>query len=162
MTARDDIAAHFTSDALADELLDAYRSEILREEMRNLRRIEREDTPEGALGTRTGLLRAALILDERAELIGEKATAAAATATPTPFLEDARLRTLHDAMRAQPGEWRTSHARRALRDAGFKGLGRNTASQFLRALVEKGLATAHGPEDGRFYTLSTTGKDGRA
>ncbi|MGW4388239.1 hypothetical protein [Streptomyces sp. NPDC004685] len=82
MNARDHIAAHFTSDALANELLDAYRVEILREEMRNLRRIEREDTPQGALGTRTGLLRAALILDERAELVREKATAPATTATP--------------------------------------------------------------------------------
>lgn len=31
MTARDDIAAHFTSDTLADSLLDAYRAEVLRE-----------------------------------------------------------------------------------------------------------------------------------
>lgn len=31
MTARDDIAAHFTSDALSDELLDAYRAEVLAE-----------------------------------------------------------------------------------------------------------------------------------
>ncbi|MFE5996731.1 hypothetical protein ACFQ6C_07535 [Streptomyces sp. NPDC056454] len=58
-------------ESLADAVLTAatplLRAEILRDEMKNLRRIEREDTPEGALGTRTGLLRAALILDERAE-----------------------------------------------------------------------------------------------
>lgn len=71
MSARENIAAHFTSDTLADQLLNAYRAEVLREEMKNLRRIEREDTPEGALGTRTGLLRAALILDERAEAATE-------------------------------------------------------------------------------------------
>jgi len=45
----------------------ATRAEVLREEARNLRKVEREDTPQGALGTRTGLLRAALILDERAD-----------------------------------------------------------------------------------------------
>lgn len=63
------------------------RARILREEMRNLRRIEREDTPDGALGTRTGLLRAALILDERAELAEEKNTAPAATSTPATDTE---------------------------------------------------------------------------
>ncbi|AZM51827.1 hypothetical protein DMA15_03850 [Streptomyces sp. WAC 01529] len=31
MSARDELAAHFTSDALADQLLDAYRAEVLRE-----------------------------------------------------------------------------------------------------------------------------------
>lgn len=31
MNARDEIAAHFTSDTLADQLLDAYRAEVLRE-----------------------------------------------------------------------------------------------------------------------------------
>ncbi|MGW6747591.1 hypothetical protein [Streptomyces sp. NPDC055006] len=162
MNARDNIAAHFTSDALADELLDAYRSEILREEMRHLRRIEREDTPEGALGTRTGLLRAALILDERAELIGEKATAAAATTTPHVFIENARVRALHEAMLANPGEWRVGAARHVLLAAGFTGLGRNSASQYLKALVALGLATAHGPDDARFYTLSTPRRNGRS
>ncbi|WP_432182086.1 hypothetical protein [Streptomyces sp. NBC_00063] len=157
MTARDDIAAHFTSGALADELLDAYRAEILREEMRNLRRIERENTPEGALGTRTGLLKAALILDERAELIEEKATAAAATATPHVFIENPRVRALHEAMLANPGEWRVGTARHVLLAAGFTGLGRNSASHFLKALVSLGLATAHGPGDARYYTLSTKG-----
>ncbi|MFD3646347.1 hypothetical protein ACFWUT_23485 [Streptomyces cyaneofuscatus] len=49
------------------DYLARHRALVLREEMRNLRRIEREDTPERAIGTRTGLLRAALILDERAE-----------------------------------------------------------------------------------------------
>lgn len=56
------------------------RAKILREEMRNLRRIEREDTPQGALGTRTGLLRAALILDERAEDAEDAQRAAAVDA----------------------------------------------------------------------------------
>lgn len=74
----------------AEQLVDAYRVEVLREEMKNLRRIEREDTPEGAIGTRTGLLRAALILDERAEAVEEKATAGAAPATPD-FLQVGRL-----------------------------------------------------------------------
>ncbi|MCX4827132.1 hypothetical protein OG746_26940 [Streptomyces sp. NBC_01016] len=92
----------------------------------------------------------------------EKASATAPTATPHVFIEDDRLRALHDAMTAKRGEWRTGDVRRVLRDAGFKGLGRNTASQFLRALVDRGLASAHGPDDGRFYTLSTTGKDGRS
>lgn len=83
MNARERLAAMIRTDrgsmtvwdpTQAREALDAYRAEILREEMRNLRRVEREETPEGALGTRTGLLRAALILDERAEQAGEKAT----------------------------------------------------------------------------------------
>ncbi|MFJ9128883.1 hypothetical protein ACIRJS_32755 [Streptomyces sp. NPDC102340] len=103
-----------------------------------------------------------LLAQYDAERDEEKATArGAATATPHVFIEDDRLRALHDAMTAKRGEWRTGDARRALRDAGFKGLGRNTASQFLRALVDRGLASAHGPDDGRFYTLSTSGKDVR-
>lgn len=65
-------------------------------------------------------------------------------------------------MIANPGEWRVGAARRVLLAAGFTGLGRNSASQYLKALVALGLATAHGPDDARFYTLSTTGKDGRA
>ncbi|UDM00033.1 hypothetical protein [Streptomyces longhuiensis] len=92
----------------------------------------------------------------------EKATVAAATATPPPFIENARVRALHEAMIANPGEWRVGAARRVLLAAGFTGLGRNSASQYLKALVALGLATAHGPDDARFYTLSTTGKDGRA
>lgn len=36
MSARDDIAAHFTSDTLADQLLDAYRAEVLREAADNI------------------------------------------------------------------------------------------------------------------------------
>jgi hypothetical protein len=68
--------------AHAEQLVDAYRIETLRDEASNLRRVEREEVPEGALGTKTGLLKAALILDERADLAGQKATASAPTATP--------------------------------------------------------------------------------
>lgn len=67
--------------SIRDHLLDAYRAAILREEVANLRRVEREETPEGALGTRAGLLRAALILDERADSLGEKSSREA-IATP--------------------------------------------------------------------------------
>ncbi|WP_432164917.1 hypothetical protein [Streptomyces sp. bgisy031] len=88
----------------------------------------------------------------------EKATAAAATATPTPFIENARVRALHEAMLANPGEWRVGAARSVLLAAGFTGLGRNSASHYLKALVALGLATAHGPNDGRYYTLSTPGE----
>lgn len=69
--------------SIRDYLLDAYRAAILREEVANLRRVEREATPEGALGTRAGLLRAALILDERADSLREKSSREA-TATPQP------------------------------------------------------------------------------
>ncbi|MFI1676999.1 hypothetical protein [Streptomyces sp. NPDC020607] len=64
----------------------AAEAEALRKQAAILRRVEREETPEGATGVREGLLRAALILDERADHlddITEKATAApAAKATP--------------------------------------------------------------------------------
>ncbi|MFF3497422.1 hypothetical protein ACFYWS_39525 [Streptomyces sp. NPDC002795] len=98
-------------------------------------------------------------IDEQAAYAarGEKATVPAATATPHVFIEDARLRALHDAMTAKRGEWRSSDALRAVRDSGVRGVSRGYASRLLRALVEKGLATAHGPQDGRFYTLSTKG-----
>ncbi|MFE4717293.1 hypothetical protein ACFRLW_12865 [Streptomyces sp. NPDC056728] len=229
MNARDDIAAHFTSGALADELLDAYRAEILAEfaDPANAQTIYADrpcvcdetphptwcpasvptderiaeirqgsgdpltprelawlsgtasrhelhviaargghwpltDDPAGALLLVSQYLAAAVAVIERAEHVEEKATAAAATATPAPFIEDARLRALHEAMRNRPAQWRSVHAARALRDAGFTGLGRNVAKRFLRALAEQGLATAHGPDDGRYYTVSRTGEDGRA
>lgn len=88
----------------------------------------------------------------------EKASAPAApTATPHVFIEDARIRALHDAMNARPGhQWRTGDVCRVLRDAGHRGIGRTAASRFLRALVNRGLAEAHGPDDGRYYTLTTS------
>ncbi|MGW6481269.1 hypothetical protein ACWGDS_25810 [Streptomyces sp. NPDC055059] len=99
-----------------------------------------------------------LLAQYDAERDEEKATATpAATATPHVFIENAPVRALHDAMKARHGDWRTSDARRVLLAAGFTGLGRNTASSYLRALVSLGLATAHGPSDARFYTLSSKG-----
>ncbi|WP_327671898.1 MULTISPECIES: hypothetical protein [unclassified Streptomyces] len=56
---------HALRDRIAE--LEVDRAEVLRQEATNLRRIEREAIPHGATGTRTGVLKAALILDERAE-----------------------------------------------------------------------------------------------
>ncbi|MFZ3556431.1 MULTISPECIES: hypothetical protein [unclassified Streptomyces] len=156
MSARDDIAAHFTSDTLVDQLLDAYRAEVLRDMAAEVK----------ALGDARGWsIWAAQYMHPDVEFVDtgaldteEKATdTASATATPHVFIEDARLRALHNAMTAKRGEWRSSDALRAVRDSGIRGVSRGDASRLLRALVDKGLAVAHGPADGRFYTLSTKG-----
>lgn len=107
MSARDDLIDEYGQATTAPpgtlsdlrQKLDDYRAEILREEMTNLRRIEREETPEGALGTRTGLLRAALILDERAETIREKAAPQGAAATPHTEAFDGELAMLRGLVR---------------------------------------------------------------
>lgn len=57
-----------SSERYALELLAGHRAELLRAEASNLRKVVREEIPEGALGTRTGMLKAALLLDERADL----------------------------------------------------------------------------------------------
>lgn len=147
--------------SIRDHLLDAYRTEVLREAKAEvvawLVKKADEGTPIADLASKAD--RGAIRIFLNAE---EKATAPAATATPTPFIEDARLRALHDAMTANSGQWRSSDALRAVRDAGSRGVSRGVASRLLRALVDKGLATAHGPDDGRFYTATTTGEDGRS
>lgn len=68
MSAREDITAHFTSDTLADSLLDAYRAEVLREAAeelretaRNLRNYELDRGYELDLGY--GLMEGAELLD---------------------------------------------------------------------------------------------------
>lgn len=94
----------------AEQLVNAYRVEMLRTEATNLRRVEREATPQGALGTRTGLLRAALILDERADLVGEKSSREpAADATPGEGYpgETDMLRGLVATLRARVDELQT-------------------------------------------------------
>lgn len=88
------------------QLLAAYRAEVLREEATRLRRVERE-MPHGAHGTRMGVLKAALVLDEDADTAEEKTTATAAAVTPQPTsvalrVEDARdLTTLAPARTAE-------------------------------------------------------------
>ncbi|MEV3857789.1 hypothetical protein AB0J38_26120 [Streptomyces sp. NPDC050095] len=64
--------------------LEAERAEVLRQEATNLRRIEREGIPRGALGTRHGVLKAALILDERAEDLVARKSADRLTALLAP------------------------------------------------------------------------------
>jgi hypothetical protein len=67
MSARDDIAAHFTSDSLAAALLDRHRAEVLREAVRTLRAKERTMPEAGRREYGPGVLVAALVLDELAD-----------------------------------------------------------------------------------------------
>lgn len=78
MSARDDIAAHFTSDTLANQLLDAYRAEVLAKAG-----VEYEDC--SVCGAAFSLGKSCGTCDFRARMAaeaGEKAIAPAATATP--------------------------------------------------------------------------------
>lgn len=95
MSARRHLIAALSEDSLggiatlndvthAEHLVDAYQAEVLRGEATNLRRIEREEVPAGAFGTKTGLLKAALILDERVDNLREKTTPTTAGTAVTP------------------------------------------------------------------------------
>jgi hypothetical protein len=61
------VASSFVDEERANKLIDAYRSEVLQEEARNLRRFENEMPEAGRKKNGDGILRAALILQERAE-----------------------------------------------------------------------------------------------
>jgi alpha-D-ribose 1-methylphosphonate 5-triphosphate synthase subunit PhnI len=152
------VALSLRLDAIeAHRLANAYRAEVLRNEASNLRRVEREEVPEGALGTKTGLLKAALILDERADLIGEKATASAATATPAE--PTGRVAQLLEAIRTHRGEWTTKRVQDLYRLSPLAppnapdGRLRHVARGDLRDLCAWGHLVLHEESGRRFYTL---------
>ncbi|MFE9391626.1 hypothetical protein [Streptomyces sp. NPDC006784] len=77
------------------------RATVLRQAASALRRVEREDTPQGALGTRTGLLRAALMLDERADA-AERDDAGKDTPTGDESTRAAEIEQLHAELKPRP------------------------------------------------------------
>ncbi|MET8475382.1 hypothetical protein ABZY90_19800 [Streptomyces sp. NPDC006422] len=96
MSARADIAAHFTSDVLADQLLDAYRAELL-------------SAAVDALHT-AGYREAAQHLRDGEPGLWEKSSRTAANATPTP-----RLAALLAAIHLLGGRWTPNTAARHYR-----------------------------------------------
>lgn len=134
----------------AYRLAHAYLAESLRKEAANLRRVEREETPEGALGTRTGLLRAALILDERADTLGAKTSPA-----PEPeFVADTtrRAHLLHAI--SAGGRWKSGNVNRWYEQNGYRGLGIRAARHDLAVLRDSGALVQHDEAGVRYFTAA--------
>jgi DNA-binding transcriptional ArsR family regulator len=140
----------------AYRLAHAYRAEVLRQEASNLRKVEREATPEGALGTRTGLLRAALILDERADAIGEKSSPAGADATPTTTDTARRAHLLHT-ITTQGGHWKSGTVARWYEAHGYNGLRLRAARHDLAVLRDAGALIQHDDKGVRYFTAAREG-----
>ncbi|WP_327671895.1 MULTISPECIES: hypothetical protein [unclassified Streptomyces] len=155
MSARDDIAAHFTSDSLADQLLDAYRTEVFGEAIAALRGLH-DLAPDGPRAPQLAFA-VGVLMGARDFPAEEKATAPAATATPRL---DGRLAMLLDAIRTHQGRWTTRRVQRLYRLPGINAPQRGAARRDLHALHSMGHLTLCGPENGRYYLL--TRKDGRA
>jgi hypothetical protein len=149
MSARDEIAAHFTSDTLADQLLNAYRTEVLAEGAALVedRACDADftETPDHITG-----LREAVELLTRAA--GEKSSRPAADATSA--LTERQTRLL-DAIRTHGGEWTTRRAQHlfALTDPGV--VQRGTARRDLATLHRAGHLRLVDDPDNRHYALNT-------
>lgn len=137
----------------AYRLAHAYLAESLRKEATNLRRIEREETPKGALGTRTGLLRAAVVLDERADMIEPKPSIAPPTALAADTTRRAHL--LH-AIHAG-GRWKSGSVARWYEEHGYTGLGLRAARHDLAVLRDTGALVQHDEKGVRYYTAARSG-----
>ncbi|MEV7793367.1 hypothetical protein AB0O68_15445 [Streptomyces sp. NPDC087512] len=137
----------------AYRLAHAYLAESLRKEAANLRRIEREETPEGALGTRTGLLRAALILDERADTIELKTRTAP---SPAFSADTARRAHLLHAIHAG-GRWKSGTVAHWYASNGYPGLGIRAARHDLAILRDSGALVQHDEKGVRYFTAARQG-----
>lgn len=73
---------------------------------------------------------------------------------------EARLAQLLDTIRTHRGEWRAGLVQKVRRMTGG-AVQRRTARRDLAELHRRGHLAAHGPNDGRFYTLRTR-KDARS
>ncbi|MET7321470.1 hypothetical protein [Streptomyces sp. NPDC005549] len=137
----------------AYRLTHAYLAESLRKEAANLRRIEREETPEGALATRTGLLRAALILDERADTIEPKTS----TAPPPALAADTtrRAHLLHAIHGG--GRWKSGTVAHWYANNGYTGLGLRAARHDLAVLRDSGALVQHDEKGVRYFTAARPG-----
>jgi hypothetical protein len=136
-----------TEDA-AKALLDAHRAEGRREGARLLEDAACDAdwtrTPDYCAGLRAG---AELLLANT----GEKATADAATATPTDTNRRARL--LHE-IAFDGGRWKSGDVVRWYQTQGLTELGTGTARRDLAALRDSGALTQHDESGVRFYTLN--------
>lgn len=145
MSAREDIAAHFTSDVLADELLDAYRAEVLAEAAdyfdqfpTNTARVLRGMADEGAAAEQT--------LRESREPV-------------RPPLKS-RLATLLAHIEEQGGEWTTKRVQRFYRGNGPSAPHRTTARKDLHALAAMGWLLLDETDPGRrCYRLNYAGSN---
>lgn len=120
---------------IAAELHDAARAEVLAEAAPKL---DEHCERFGVLGVGDVLRR----------MFEEKATAPAATATPD------RVDQLLDTIRTHRGKWTVNRVRDVRRLTGGPTQ-RSTARRDLAELHRRGHLQQHGPQDGRFYTLTT-------
>lgn len=156
MSARDDLIDEYGRADTAPlgtlselrQKLDAYRAEVLAEVNARFAAMK---MPEYLLGTlNAGTYKDAWLTCRKTvqDMAGEKATASAATATPD------RVEELLDAIRTHRGKWTVNRVRDVRRLTGGPTQ-RSTARRDLAELHRRGHLQQHGPQDGRFYTLTT-------
>lgn len=169
MTARDEIAAHFTSDTLANELLDAHRAEVLGqtfpgelEMLRGLVRVLRTAVRENDSLPEVRRLLWEHASDETAAYAEatEKSSRHAAEATPAPKSTGSALKwpddwdeVLDTAIRAWGGEWTTKRVQQLYLARYGLGLYRCDASRFLSRRAHQGVLRLHNRPNARYYTL---------
>lgn len=160
MSARDDLWYRITrhcSDALADELLNAYRAEVLTELAAKL---------DGRLNLTVHKTVSKDAVRRFLELEASAARAAANTedtpAAPAPDPEVAtdttRRAQLLYAMATQGGHWKSGTVQRWYEQHGYEGLGVRAARRDLAALRDRGHIHQHDASGCRFYTTSLTTK----
>ncbi|MGY5048240.1 hypothetical protein ACWDE0_21810 [Streptomyces sp. 900105755] len=168
MSARADIAAHFTSDTLADQLLDAHRAEVLAADgqaydgelamlrglVRTLRTVVRDNDPLPEM-RRLLWLHASDDATSREQAKSKSSPAGADTIAALPD----RQQRLLDAIRTHGGEWTTRRVLGlfALTDPGV--VQRGTARRDLAVLQRAGHLVLVDDPDNRHYVLHTR-KDG--
>lgn len=156
MSARADIAAHFTSDTLADQLLDAHRAENLVEGAVALERIadETEARVAAHYGAGSGIgPGSAELVREAARTLRSMAGETATAPVASDSSREQRLEQLLDTIRTHGGRWttlRVQDVRRRAQGATQRG----TARRDLAELHRRGHLTVRGPADGRSYTLA--------
>lgn len=146
MSARDNIAAHFTSDTLANQLLDAFRAESIAE----------FETYPGELAMLRGLLGVIRVvakhgdMDEVRRLLAEHASdEQAAIAGGRLVSATDRLALLRRAIRDYEGEWTTRMVQRLYRARGYDAPLRKTARDDLALLHRQGLLVCDDTDPGR-------------
>lgn len=160
MSARDDLRYRITrhcSDALADELLNAYRAEVLTELAAKADQRMAVGTPR--LVTKA-TVRRFLELEASAARAAANTEDAPAADAPDPEVaaDTTRRAQLLYAMATQGGHWKSGRVLRWYAANGYEGLSVRDARQDLAALRDRGHIHQHDASGCRFFTTSLTNK----
>lgn len=137
----------------AEQLLDAYRAEVLAEVDAQFAAMELPEELKGtfnAVSYADAWRRCRAVVQAMAE---EKSSPAGADATPDKATaREARLAQLLDTIRTHGGKWSTRSVQQVRRATGGP-VQRGTARRDLTELARRGHLQQHGAGDGRYYTL---------